>query len=200
MNNIVFKGHTIVVVPLTDKDIEVSNKLGVARTEFSKDHGRTHRHDGMESTDAHALGTMGEIAVEKWLRENSVTFTAARRLVETYREIEQDIVVSGESLGVKTLKACGIAVAFQYDSFLYPAKNQTPEAGRILPYPARLLQVAVSMEKQQAWLIGWIAGKVIRVQPTREIAGKPAHTIPHGEYADCEKLIAIFKEKSASSS
>lgn len=193
MQIIVFGIHRIIEIELTSKEIEDSIKLGVERTRLDEQVlGWTYRHQGKKSEDAHAIGNMGEIAVEKWLHSQGISFEPATKLVKTYGEIKQDIKINDISLGVKTMEVLKFEEAFKYSTYLYPAKLHPGEAFRVLDYPDYLIQVAVSPSMQLAWIVGFVDKDRIMKSPISEIVGKPAHKIPHAEYKDLSNFSQII--------
>jgi hypothetical protein len=185
--------HRIVKVPLTDKEIQESFQLGIDRTKVDEEElGWTYRHKGMPSKRAHAIGDMGETAVQKWLIEAKVPFRPAPKLVKNLGDIEQDIRVGNLRVGVKTAES-ELEAAFKYGLFLYPAKNRPGESRRVLDYPDYLVQAVVSTKQKIVWLVGFVSRADLESAPVREIVEKPAHMIPHSKYRDCDDFLAILR-------
>lgn len=196
MKTISLNGHLVIEIALTDAEIERSRQLGIERTHLDEDVlGWKYRHHGKRSEDAHAIGDMGETTVEKWLTANAIRFTPAPKLVHRHEDIKQDITVGHLKVGVKTMEVVTTDDIFQYPTFLYPAKLHPGEKLRVLDYPNFLIQVAVAPAKSCAWLIGYVVRNQIMESEIRTIVGKPAHTIPHAAYKDCDSLLQILREQ-----
>ncbi|WP_148205080.1 hypothetical protein [Candidatus Methylacidiphilum infernorum] len=112
-----------------------------------------------------------------------------------HEDIKQDITVGHLKIGVKTMEIVTTDDIFQHQTFLYPAKLHPGEKLRVLDYPDFLIQVAVAPAVSCAWLIGYVVRAQIMESEIRIIVGKPAHTIPHAAYTDCDSLLQILREQ-----
>jgi hypothetical protein len=192
----VFKHNklTVVEVPLTDEEIEDCLKMGKKRTELDEQKlGWIYRHNGMASPRAHAIGFMGEVAVEKLFNslgiERNKDYIRNNPFVEKYEDIKQDFTIGDSEVGVKSAENDSLKDATSYDSFLYPAKKEVGESKRVLPYPDFLIQTVVSVKGKKCWICGFVDKETITQSPIRRIVGKPAHLIPIEEYEPIEDLI-----------
>lgn len=191
MTEVALHGHRLIEIGLTEGEMAEATRLGVTRTHLNeKELGWTYRHDGMKSEEAHAVGDLGETAVEKWLAARRIPYTPAPKLVKRLEDIQQDITVWGMRIGVKTMQVDDVNRIFQYPTFLYPAKNQPGESRRVLDYPDYLIQAALAPKQRRVWLIGVVDRGTLIAARAWDVKGKPAHHIPHAAYRPCEEWLA----------
>jgi hypothetical protein len=188
---------TVVEVPLTDEEIEECLKMGKKRTELDeKKLGWIYRHNGMSSPRAHAIGFMGEVAVEKLFNsldmERDKDYVRNNPFVEKYEDIKQDFTIGDSDIGVKSAENDSLEDATSYDSFLYPAKKEEGESKRVLPYPDYLIQTVVSVNGKKCWICGFVDKETIVQSPVRQSRKKPTHFIPIDEYEPVEDLINLL--------
>ena len=192
------KTLTVVEIPLTDDEIKECLEMGKERTKLDeKKLGWKYRHDGMVSELAHAIGFMGEKAVEKWLDskglKRDIDYVVGERFVERREEVRQDYVIWGKEIGVKSAKNRSLDEATSFGTFLYPAKKHPDESKRLLGYPEYLVQTVVDMDGKRCWLYGYVSRHAITASPIKSIVRKPAHMIPVAQYKSVEGLLQILK-------
>jgi len=191
---------TVVEVPLTDEEIEDCLKMGKKRTELDeKKLGWTYRHHGMRSERAHAIGFMGEVAIEKLFNslgmKKDEDYVRNDPFVMKYEDIKQDFTIRNSEVGVKSAENDSLEDAVSYGSFLYPAKKEGGESKRVLPYPDFLIQTVVSVNGKKCWICGFVDKETIMESPVRQIVRKPTHVIPIEEYEPVEDLIKLLKNQ-----
>lgn len=184
----------IIEAPLSEDEIKKALEEGKRVTEYDEQILKWHfRHDGLDSATAHGIGILGEDAFEDYLNtlglEKDRDYVKNEPFVSQYRDIKQDFVIRGATVGVKTTLIESLDKIFRYDSFLYPAKSQEGESRRVLEYPDFLIRAAVSLEAQRCWLIGFVPRIAIESSPIAEIRGKPAHEISIFEFQSMSELI-----------
>jgi len=192
------KGLDVIEVPLTEEEIRECLELGNIRTEINeKVKGWIYRHPGMKSELAHAVGFMGELCFEKWLKLEGLIkdkdYVRGKSFVESLQEIEQDFTIGGKEVGVKSAPNESLDEATKYGTFLYPAKILPGEARRVLGYPDFLVQTVVSIGEKKCWLCGFADKETVVRSPTREIYDKPAHRIPIEKYRPVKELLRILR-------
>jgi len=188
----------IVEITLIEDQIAKAQGMGKRRTDYDERILDWHfRHNGLDSASAHAIGILGEDAFEGYLINLGLRagqdYIRCNFLVSKHNDIQQDFVVQGTTIGVKTAIRESREKIFRFDSFLYPAKSRETESRRILGYPEFVIQAAVSLSALRCWLIGFVAREAIRSSPITEIHKEPAHEISIFQFRPMNELMGALE-------
>jgi len=161
----------------TTKELEEFRKLAHDRNQGNIKQGRTDRHKGLSSEEAHYVGILSEEGAARFLLFAAIPFNQSLKNVRDHSRVTEDFIIYGNHVGAK---AAGRDFKIWKDRsrVYYPNKDHPEEKKSHIGYPDFVIFVEVDRKKGISWIRGWCNKNEIKSHPSFEISGGHCHGIP----------------------